>query len=208
MRDFVETNYSWFLETYDSYKYDVQRFDAARYFILYYYGGIYLDLDISCGRSMEPIRRTMMATGKGVLIPETDPIGFSNDVLFAAPGHPFFNRLVHSLEGHKKWVGVPYLTVLYSTGPIYLSTLYATLTDSSKRDIAILSTDVYANPDPNSQYRFFRHLEGRSWHSMDAIIVHFVARHKLLIASLLLLFLRIKYLRTKEHRKKHQEDKE
>lgn len=42
---FIEDNYNWFLPTYDSYKFPIQRVDVMRYFIIRYYGGIYLDLD-------------------------------------------------------------------------------------------------------------------------------------------------------------------
>ena len=36
---FMEKHYPSFVPVYDSYPYDIQRVDAARYFILYHYGG-------------------------------------------------------------------------------------------------------------------------------------------------------------------------
>eukprot|EP00954_Amorphochlora_amoebiformis_P017194 1317548-Amorphochlora_amoeboformis.AAC.2 len=45
-RKLIEDHYSWFLPTYDAYPYGIQRSDAARYFILHKYGGVYADLDI------------------------------------------------------------------------------------------------------------------------------------------------------------------
>ena len=42
----IETRFPWFLETYLSYPYDIQRVDALRYFVLNEFGGIYLDLDV------------------------------------------------------------------------------------------------------------------------------------------------------------------
>lgn len=44
-RDFIATEYPWFLSTYDSYSFPIQRVDTVRYFILRHYGGIYMDLD-------------------------------------------------------------------------------------------------------------------------------------------------------------------
>lgn len=44
-RDFIAEEYPWFLNTYDGYRYKVQRVDAVRYFLLLHYGGIYIDLD-------------------------------------------------------------------------------------------------------------------------------------------------------------------
>jgi len=45
MRSFIQSKYPWFLETYDNYPIPVQRADAVRYFILYTFGGLYVDLD-------------------------------------------------------------------------------------------------------------------------------------------------------------------
>lgn len=44
-RELIVEHYPWFLETYDGYDHNINRADAARYFILHFYGGIYADLD-------------------------------------------------------------------------------------------------------------------------------------------------------------------
>ena len=46
MRKFIKSYYPWFLDTYDAYPQHIQRVDAARYFIMRKFGGIYLDLDV------------------------------------------------------------------------------------------------------------------------------------------------------------------
>jgi mannosyltransferase OCH1-like enzyme len=56
-RDFIQTEYPWFLETYDAYPYPIMRADAIRYFILSHYGGIYIDLDDVCSPKCCPIDR-------------------------------------------------------------------------------------------------------------------------------------------------------
>jgi hypothetical protein len=53
-REFIEKEYPWFLQTYDVYRYPVQRVDAVRYFLLLHYGGIYLDLDNVSGAAPRP----------------------------------------------------------------------------------------------------------------------------------------------------------
>jgi mannosyltransferase OCH1-like enzyme len=45
MRELIITNFPFFINTYDSYKHQIQRVDASRYFILYKYGGLYADMD-------------------------------------------------------------------------------------------------------------------------------------------------------------------
>lgn len=44
-RDFIAKEYPWFLDTFDGYKYPIQRADSIRYFVLAHYGGTYIDLD-------------------------------------------------------------------------------------------------------------------------------------------------------------------
>ena len=46
--NFIAKEYSWFIETFRSYPYPIQRVDVARYFILHKFGGMYIDLDITC----------------------------------------------------------------------------------------------------------------------------------------------------------------
>ena len=47
-RNFIKNHYSWFLKTYDNYDVHIKRVDAVRYFYLYHYGGVYIDLDFIC----------------------------------------------------------------------------------------------------------------------------------------------------------------
>ena len=45
--NFIYRYYPWFYRIFLSYPYQIQRVDVARYFILYHYGGVYLDVDAS-----------------------------------------------------------------------------------------------------------------------------------------------------------------
>jgi mannosyltransferase OCH1-like enzyme len=77
VREFISTNYPHHLRNFDSYPYDIQRVDAARYFILYHYGGIYLDLDIECRKPLDAIRRHF-----GAVFPATKPFGVRSLLCF------------------------------------------------------------------------------------------------------------------------------
>ena len=177
MRDFVSNNYLWFLKQYDSYPYHIQRVDAARYLILYHYGGIYQDLDIKCVKSLEQIRRVMALNQKEVLIPRTKPIGFSNDIMMSTQGNPFLFKLIKALSTSNKWYGSPYLTVMFSTGPMFLSTIYHQLTQEENFSIAILPHEMYSMRTKDSTLRFFTHLHGSSWHGVDVSYFRFFQRN-------------------------------
>jgi len=48
LNNFIKTHYQWFYPYFVGYKHNICRIDAARYFILYHYGGIYADMDFYC----------------------------------------------------------------------------------------------------------------------------------------------------------------
>ena len=73
--NFIKDEYPWFLETYQSYKYNIERVDSLRYFILLKYGGIYIDLDDGCRRSLDPLVKVPAWLRK------TSPVGISNDAM-------------------------------------------------------------------------------------------------------------------------------
>ena len=166
IRVFLETHYPNFLSVYDSYPYNIQRVDAARYFILYHYGGLYMDLDVGCQKHMDlgDLIASMEYSGKGAMFPLTKPFGLSNDVMFATKESPFFQKLIDSLVAKNRWYGSPYLTVMYSTGPMFLSARYMEFSSKQNNDVVVLPQELYTKKGT----RFFKHLRGSTWHSTDA----------------------------------------
>lgn len=47
-KKFMKTNYPDFLKLYNAYNEQIKRIDAFRYFLLYHYGGLYVDIDFEC----------------------------------------------------------------------------------------------------------------------------------------------------------------
>jgi mannosyltransferase OCH1-like enzyme len=95
---FITKRYQWFTGIYRDYPYAIQRIDAARYFILYEYGGIYSDLDIICKRNCD------FLLSHAAIIPKTEPLGFSNDLMLVEPKHPFFLQMIANLaKAHRKF---------------------------------------------------------------------------------------------------------
>ncbi len=176
IRSFLIRQYPEFLPVYDSYLYDIQRVDAARYLILYHYGGVYTDLDIGCHRNRhyEDLIHSMKRSGaKGALFPLTAPMGFSNDVMFASMNHPFLGRLIENLPKRNRWFGLPYLTVLFSTGPMFLSSAYFELSLDERATVLAMSPEIYSRTGT----RYFNHLQGSTWWSIDAKLARWILRH-------------------------------
>lgn len=48
LENFIRDEFPWFLDIFKKYSRKIQRIDLARYFILFKYGGIYVDMDFYC----------------------------------------------------------------------------------------------------------------------------------------------------------------
>lgn len=174
----IATNYSWFLHTYMSYPYDIQRVDASRYFILHQHGGIYLDLDIFCLASLEALRG---ARG-GFLAPKTHPIGVSNDLLVSSPRHPFVTRLINNLGYWKQGFFIlKYTKVMFSTGPMFVTVQLSI--HGNKSDADILAPELYGKysgikgAQGHQKKALVKHLKGSSWHGNDAWVFLFLDKN-------------------------------
>ncbi|RKF62994.1 Mannosyl phosphorylinositol ceramide synthase CSH1 [Erysiphe neolycopersici] len=173
-RQFIATEYPWFLTTFDAYPYAIQRADAIRYFILAHYGGVYMDLDDGCNRRLDPLlfypawlRRTV-------------PTGISNDVMGSMPNHPFFLKTIQSLKAYQHYWGTPYISVMYSTGPLYLSVLwkeYMRDVHPAEEQVRILMPSDYQGFEQS----FFNISKGNSWHGKDARTIFWMGRHWMLL---------------------------
>jgi len=176
-RDFIEKEYPWFLETYDKYPYPIMRADAIRYFVLSHYGGIYIDLDDGCRRSLDPL------LSYGAWLRKTVPTGISNDAMGSVPHHPFFESVIKNLQKYSRNWRVPYVTVMYNTGPLFLSVIWKqyTKTVSKEEDrVRILMPDEY-NVKP---WSFFGVYKGSSWHRGDAKTIFWLGQHWMLVTFL------------------------
>ncbi|KAF2238669.1 glycosyltransferase family 32 protein [Viridothelium virens] len=176
-RDFIYTEYPWFLDTFDSYPYNIQRADVIRYFILAHYGGIYIDLDDGCNRRLDPM------LGYPAWVRRTVPTGISNDVMGAVPNHPFFTRTIHELAKYNRnWI-LPYITVMASTGPLFLSVMWRHYTNSKPP----LGEEVKIMFPPESYghtWSFFTHHKGDSWHQADVQFIFWMGRNWIFLTIL------------------------
>lgn len=169
MAEFMEKEYPQFLETFEGYPYPIQRADAIRYFVLFHFGGVYLDLDDGCGRPMEPLLSYPSWVRKTV------PTGISNDAMGAVPGHPFFGYVIDRLQSYdRSWI-LPYITVMGSTGPLFLSVMWRHYTSDGLNEgdgrIRILFPDEYQG----KSWSFFTHHMGNSWHGSDVELIFWVS---------------------------------
>jgi mannosyltransferase OCH1-like enzyme len=139
----IETDYPWFLETYNKYAKNINRIDIIRYFILDKYGGIYADMDYICIKNFYNI----LPQNK-VSIPESPykhNEHIQNALMCSPKKHSFWMKVINTsksrMDNNDKIDDI-----LYITGPKLISDVY----DENKDDVNILPINTF-NPDKNSE---------------------------------------------------------
>ncbi|RUS95013.1 hypothetical protein DSM106972_091730 [Dulcicalothrix desertica PCC 7102] len=118
-RSFLQENYPWFLEVYDSYPHLIQRCDAIRYFLLYHYGGFYIDMDIEFIKPMDDLLEDYELIVSN---------GCNNAIIGSIPKHPLWSKVFQELDKRKSGISRKYNSlfvtmpryVCYTTGPFLL----------------------------------------------------------------------------------------
>ncbi|KAF5835608.1 hypothetical protein DUNSADRAFT_7156 [Dunaliella salina] len=176
----IATKFPWFLDTFKSYPYGIQRADALRYFVLYEHGGIYVDLDVVCNKNLDFLRHFEFVT------PKTYPVGVSNDIMMAKPHSDFALRLIQQLPTWNVFLFVKYATVMFSTGPMFVTAQYALY--AHKERLFIMPVELYGKYKLTGD-ALFKHLHGSSWHGSDGKYILWIDHNAMLFASLVLLLL-------------------
>ena len=173
MNGFIQEFYPEYWIPYNSIKYNIQKWDIIRYFILYHYGGIYADVDYECLESLEQL----LKNDKGCYFsPEPAPHVslsgsknyFNNALMISVPQHSFMWLVIESvfreLAANKTYPNKTF-EVLSTTGPIFLTNLYNDYTDIS--DIYIIPPELVT---PLHPYDVDKYISGNEDPSFTAYI--------------------------------------
>lgn len=105
----------------------------------------------------------------------TAPTGISNDAMGAVPQHPFFLRVIEALQSYNRHWLLPYVTVMYSTGPLFLSVIWKQYMQEQRSDLGRVRILMQGEYNRYS-WSFFTHHIGNSWHGKDARLIFWVSR--------------------------------
>lgn len=133
MNHYVENCYPQYLETYNNFPYNVQRWDAIRYLFLYQMGGMYVDFDSECLEPHDDLFKdktccfSMEPKEHGKVF--NKDIFFNNALIAVIPEHPFIKVVINHVFNNLKKVQFTTLhnkgmEVQESTGPLTLVRLY------------------------------------------------------------------------------------
>lgn len=82
--EFIKSHFAWFAPSYIKRLKPRAREEVLRYFLLWHYGGVYMDHDVGCEAPMDPLLLNTAA-----LAPEPTSSGASNNLIASVPNHPF-----------------------------------------------------------------------------------------------------------------------
>lgn len=119
--DLVKTSFPELLPTYEGYDIKIKRIDAARYMMLHKYGGVHMDMDVTClrGFNESTFRQpntsyTAQQHASKAAKPFRDQ-RVANAFMASSPRHPFLSAILQRLPETKD------LKVLCATGPCFLT---------------------------------------------------------------------------------------
>ena len=190
LREFMESVFPDRLALYDSFKYNIQRVDMARYCLLEHHGGVWCDLDIEPVVNLEAVLLLYYNMGARVLISESAVVhrenkNLTNAFMASVPRHPFWSAVYEVLKHpykHAQWwkkvVGASkHYKIIFTSGPGIVNTACKLFqADKLAHEVVALpraflqfSPHWEARP-AEAQGAVARILKGQSWHSLDSTI--------------------------------------
>jgi len=198
-REFINKEYPWFMTTFDSYKKPIQRADAIRYFALFHYGGLYVDMDLTPkmnieallqGPSLSPAGSSLippphcLPLGSDVVLFETPNLGLTNMIMASKKGGKFIQCVTHNLKYNQhKWSKFfgPAFGIMTTTGPTFLWGMTAATNcgryfQSADERLRIVTPQVMGRcscckVNCDSSMGILNHLVGSSWHTIEAVFL-------------------------------------
>lgn len=165
-----EINVNWITETYNDFPLMIQKIDFAKYIILYYIGGIYIDMDMKCLKSLNNILELSNIKTKKIVVSNLtfDFIQrmifllsgnfnikniVNNGVIMCEPKHEIIlNTIKYGYQNKDNFFKNKsnFLYIFYSTGPLALSNSlidYTNKKDYNSSEIEILDQSYFEGCD-------------------------------------------------------------
>lgn len=162
-REFILKYFPNFLETYDSFKYNIQRADAIRYAWLYINGGLYIDCDFELLAPLDEIFEE--DSDLYFLASSNISLCITNQLIAAKPGNNIFLEMIEEMKKKRFFSHIDrHLLVMNTTGPmaftrvIKRSGIKYNKLPIEKLNPYTLCDKIYDNPNA-----LLKPLEGSSW---------------------------------------------
>lgn len=178
---FIEEKFEKYYLLYHTLPFDIQRLDLFRYFLLYEYGGIYVDMDYVCVENFYDDFKSKLVLVQS----SSDKEIYQNSLMASEPKNEFWLHLIEkSFQQYFKYRIVETVQdpeydtyVLITTGPILFTELKKEK-DYLFEDVQMLDCEVYnirhENPSPYTKSKCFHVLTGmwgiECWRSQSSVV--------------------------------------
>lgn len=167
--DFLASEYPWFVHDWDNYAFPIQRADSIRYFVLYHFGGMYLDMDTVCKEAFPFDQVESGPSPDYALFKSTLPTGITNDFMISTAKHPAYASAIAQLpvffRNTRFWARLqPYVTIMLASGPFFLTLV---VKDYLLQQPSLPSPEIQVINDTMLE-PYITDLESSTWHQADA----------------------------------------
>lgn len=192
---FVSTNYPDVVPHYMNYAQTIQRTNILRYLLLHHYGGVYLDVDITCRVPLDTLLYLPFVT------PGAHPAGINNAFILTRPQHPFLEEVIARIPSRDIPWPMPYVENMLTTGCMFITNAWMEyirhIEDADWQDkVFVLAGergDIASHMLRGEVTTpLFKHGGASSWHSWDAEVIVFIGacgKKSLFLIGILVLIL-------------------
>lgn len=178
-----------YYDMYKEYPYEIQRCDLVRYFILYRYGGLYVDMDYYCNKPWDEAMYIFKNDFYLVSTPNNGGNYVSNSLMYSKPNHVFWKRLLKMMEKNRNFpiYYTRHMIIMYSTGPGILTRVF----DKNKVNLNLASLPSnlfhpYGISDEILSLKnddiFATHIGKGSWEKNDSkLLIHFYTEWRIIL---------------------------
>ena len=177
---FVMTHYPDVVPHYMRYAQTIQRTNILRYLLLHHYGGVYLDIDITCRVPLDTLLHLPFVT------PGAHPAGINNAFILARPQHPFLGETIARIPSRDISWPMPYVENMLTTGCMFITNAWIAYVRDNKalqwQDKVFVLADEHRALESHmlrgeTTTPLFKHGGASSWHSWDAKLIVFIGAH-------------------------------
>lgn len=141
-------------EIYERLRQPAERSDLLRLELLHRYGGVYLDSDFECRRSIEPLLERVT-----FFVAYLKPGRINNAIIGAVPGHTLLERAIEEARPRQSWGVVD----KHGTGPHFLGRIL-----EGAEDVTIFDWQLFYPRTPEEERAAVAvHHQARSWQDAE-----------------------------------------
>jgi len=146
---FIKSKFPQYYDFFKNLPHVIQKIDFFRYLAIYYYGGVYLDLDINLYKSLDTLSENTKCVfpleferNTDKLLQDQGYLGLVGNYAFYAPKkHPFIKKIIDNIVNKRIKIqfgksGNKYMKyVFYTTGPVMITQSYIDYKSKNQIDI-------------------------------------------------------------------------